>query len=108
MTPEVVVHGKPGCHLCADASAVVADVCAELQIPWRERSLRAADLATADEILLTSTPSCILPATRFDGRPVGTGKPGPVYRRLLAAWSDAVSLDIAAQARSRRPAASKA
>lgn len=73
-------------------------------IPWRERSLRAADLAAAAEILLTSTPSCILPATRFDGRPVGQGIPGPTFRRLLAAWSDDVGLDIAAQARQQRPA----
>lgn len=68
-------------------------------ISWRERRLTAADLAAAAEILLTSTPSCILPATRFDGRAVGTGAPGPVYRRLLAAWSADVGLDIAAQAR---------
>jgi branched-subunit amino acid aminotransferase/4-amino-4-deoxychorismate lyase len=70
-----------------------------LGIAWQERSLTATDLARADEILLTSTPSCILPATRFDGRPVGDGKPGPVFRALLAAWSRFVSLDIAAQAR---------
>jgi branched-chain amino acid aminotransferase len=68
-------------------------------IIWRERTLTAADLAGAAEILLTSTPNCILPATRFDGRPVGTGSPGPVYRRLLDAWSAEVGLDIAAQAR---------
>jgi branched-chain amino acid aminotransferase len=66
---------------------------------WEERSLTAADLAAADEILLTSTPSCILPATRFDGLLVGAGRPGPVFQRLLAAWSDEVGLDIAAQAR---------
>jgi len=68
-------------------------------IAWREGSLTAADLAGAAEILLTSTPNCILPATRFDGRPVGTGRPGPVFSRLLTAWSAAVGLDIAAQAR---------
>jgi branched-chain amino acid aminotransferase len=68
-------------------------------IAWRERPLTAADLAAGAEILLTSTPSCILPATRFDGRPVGSGAPGPVYRRLLAAWSADVGLDIAAQSR---------
>ncbi len=68
-------------------------------IPWQERSLSAADLAAADEILLTSTPSCLLPATRFDGRAVGSGRPGPVSVRLLAAWSEAVGIDIAAQAR---------
>jgi branched-subunit amino acid aminotransferase/4-amino-4-deoxychorismate lyase len=72
-----------------------------LGITWHERSLMAADLAAADEILLTSTPSCLLPATRFEGRPVGPGGPGPVYRRLLAAWNDAVGLDIVAQARSQ-------
>lgn len=79
--------------------AFTRQLATQFGIPWEERSLSARDLATADEILLTSTPNCILPATRFDGRPVGTGQPGPVYRRLLTAWNDAVGLDIAAQAR---------
>lgn len=69
-------------------------------LEWRERSLAVADLAEADEILLTSTPSCVLPATRLDGRPVGGGRPGPVHALLLEAWSRDVGLDIAAQARS--------
>lgn len=68
-------------------------------IPWSERSLSLADLAAADEVLLTSTPNCILPATRLDGRPIGAGRPGPVHARLLAAWSDHVGLDIGGQAR---------
>jgi len=70
-----------------------------LGTPWREASLSRADLTTADEIMLTSTPNCILPATRFEGRGVGAGVPGPVFHRLLAAWSEAVGIDIAAQAR---------
>jgi branched-subunit amino acid aminotransferase/4-amino-4-deoxychorismate lyase len=70
-----------------------------LGIAWEERSLRADDLAAADEILLTSTPNCLLPATSFDGRPVGSGRPGPVFRRLLTAWSEAAGIDIVAQAR---------
>jgi branched-chain amino acid aminotransferase len=67
-------------------------------IPWAERSLAVADLVAADEILLASTPSCILPACRFDGVSVGGGTPGPFFQRLLAAWSREVGLDIAAQA----------
>lgn len=67
-------------------------------IGWHEASLTAADLAAADEILLTSTPSCILPATRFDGGAVGTGRPGPIFRSILDAWSGAVGLDIRSQA----------
>lgn len=70
-----------------------------LGIPWSERSLSMSDLAAADEVLLTSTPNCILPATRLDGRSIGAGSPGPVHSRLLAAWSDHVGIDIAEQAR---------
>jgi len=90
----------------ADALAGVSLRCAEtlaesLGLTRKTRSLTAADLADADEILLTSTPNCILPATRFDGRSVGAGRPGTIYRSLLAAWSSLAGLDIAAQARAR-------
>jgi len=67
-------------------------------VPWQERELRLADLATADEILLTSTHSCVLPVARLNGQPIGDGQPGPIYRQLLAAWSAEVGVDIAAQA----------
>jgi branched-subunit amino acid aminotransferase/4-amino-4-deoxychorismate lyase len=68
-------------------------------VPWEERSLTLADLVSADEILLTSTPSCILPACRFDGVLTGTGAPGEVFQTLVALWSREVGLDIVAQAR---------
>jgi branched-subunit amino acid aminotransferase/4-amino-4-deoxychorismate lyase len=64
-----------------------------------ETSLTRVDVAAAEEILLTSTPNCLLPVTRVDGVAVGDGRPGPVFGRLLAAWSRDVGLDIAAQAR---------
>lgn len=64
-----------------------------------ETSLTRADIEAADEILLTSTPNCLLPVTRVDGVAVGDGRPGPHFGRLLAAWSRDVGLDIAAQAR---------
>ena len=70
-----------------------------LGIGWQERSLSLADLAAADEILLTSTPNCLLPVTRLDGQAVGDGRPGPLFARLLAAWGRDVGIDIATQAR---------
>jgi branched-chain amino acid aminotransferase len=39
--------------------------------------LTAADLATADEAFLCSSVAGVLPVTRFDGRPIGSGRPGP-------------------------------
>ena len=56
------------------------------------------DIYTAEEAFFTSTPYCIMPATKFNGLPVGDGKVGPVTGRLLEAWSELVALDIAAQA----------
>ena len=31
---RVVVYGKPGCHLCEDAYAVVERVCSEVGVTW--------------------------------------------------------------------------
>jgi branched-chain amino acid aminotransferase len=72
-----------------------------LDLAWEPRRLVAADVASADEVLLTSTPNCLLPVTRYEGSPIGDGTPGPIYTRLLAAWSDAVGVDIPQQATNR-------
>jgi len=100
-----IVHGgKVATPPAGDALAGVSlgfarDLAGRLGIVWEERSLRAGDLAAAEEILLTSTPNCILPVTRFDGIAVGDGRPGPVFTHLLDAWSSSVGLDVAGQAR---------
>ena len=36
---RVELLGKPECHLCDDARAVVARVCGELGVEWNERDL---------------------------------------------------------------------
>jgi Glutaredoxin-like domain (DUF836) len=36
---RITLLGKPGCHLCDDARAVVARVAEELAVPWEERSI---------------------------------------------------------------------
>lgn len=71
----------------------------ESAIPFTHRDLRPDELATADEVLLTSTSICVQPVVRCNGRPIGSGAPGAIYRRLLAAWSARVGVDIAEQAR---------
>lgn len=76
----------------------VLELAAELSIPTREARLLPYDLATADEVFFTSTPYCIMPATRFNGLPIAEGQVGPITRRLLAAWSERVGVDIIDQA----------
>ena len=71
----------------------------KLGIPAREADIGPYDVRQATEVWSTSTTICMIPVTRFDFRPVGDGRPGPIYRRLLAAWSEEVGVDIAGQAR---------
>ena len=76
----------------------ILDLAAQLGIPCEETRLQMYDLYTADELFFTSTPYCIMPATRFNALPVGDGEVGSITRKLLAAWSDLAGLDIVAQA----------
>ncbi|MCA9178706.1 MAG: aminotransferase class IV [Planctomycetales bacterium] len=89
-------------------AGVTRDVTLELArqqgIAASETRLQMYDLYNADELFFTSTPYCMMPATRFNGLPVGTGQVGPVTRRLLEAWSDLVGIDVVRQAQ-RQPAA---
>jgi branched-chain amino acid aminotransferase len=76
----------------------VLELAAELGIPCREMKLLPYDLHTADEVFFTSTPYCLMPATRFNGLPVGDGSVGPITQQLLTAWSRLVGMDLVAQA----------
>ena len=86
-------HVLPGVSL-----EVVIELARGLAIPYSERPLLPADVAAAAEVFLTSTPNCLLPVTRFAGRPIGDGRPGAIYRQISTAWNELVGLDIAAQA----------
>ncbi|RIK72845.1 MAG: hypothetical protein DCC67_18615 [Planctomycetota bacterium] len=77
---------------------VLFELADELGIAHGEADLLPDQFAVASEALLTSTSICVQPIVRHDGQPVGAGQPGPVYRKLLAAWSKKVGVDIAAQA----------
>jgi branched-chain amino acid aminotransferase len=49
-----------------------------------ETKLLPDDLAAADEVFLSSSVAGILPVTRYDGRPIGDGTPGPWAKRARA------------------------
>ena len=52
------------------------------------RPITQAEVRAADEIWLTSSTKEVLAVTTLDGKPVGTGKPGPVLRRMHALYQD--------------------
>jgi branched-chain amino acid aminotransferase len=83
--------------LAGISRATVLELAEQLGIPAHTTDIQPYDVYTADEAFFTSTPYCIMPATRFNGLPVGDGAVGPVTKRLLAAWSEMVGVDIVAQ-----------
>ncbi|TDC65728.1 glutaredoxin family protein [Actinomadura sp. GC306] len=46
--PGIVITllGKPGCHLCDDARAVIERVAGELDVPWEERDITLSEQDT--------------------------------------------------------------
>ena len=58
----------------------------ELGITVKEQNLGYFDLYTADELICTGTAAEVAPITWVDGRTIGSGKPGPVTRQLMAAF----------------------
>lgn len=90
--------------------AVVEELAVELGIPFLYRELTPQEVVTADEALLTSTSPCAVPAVSLNGEPIGDGRPGEIFRRLLDAWGRHTGVDIAAQAKrfARRPPAPRA
>jgi branched-chain amino acid aminotransferase len=65
---------------------VMIEFCGKLSIPCVEKSLQRHDIYVADECFLTGTGAEVVPVTRIDGRPIGTGAPGPIARRLMEAF----------------------
>lgn len=55
-------------------------------IPSERRVVSEGELRTADEILIASAGGGIRAVTTLDGKPVGGGAPGPVFRRIYAAF----------------------
>jgi branched-chain amino acid aminotransferase len=64
---------------------LVLELARGLALPLREEPVAVKDLLAADEVFITSTLKEVLPVATIDGRPVGSGRPGPVTLRLLEA-----------------------
>ncbi len=60
-----------------------------LGIRARVATLGRYDLFAADEVFLTGSGAGLAPIRSLDGRLIGTGEPGPIWRQLRAAYGEA-------------------
>jgi len=67
---------------------LVLELAREAGMPADVRRVAATELASADEVWISSSTREVLPVTKIDGREVGAGKPGPVYARVQQLFQD--------------------
>ena len=60
----------------------------DLGIPVDVRPVAHAEVLAADEVWLSSSSKEVLAVTRIDGRPVGSGAPGPLFRKMWKAFQE--------------------
>jgi len=65
---------------------LILELAQQANIVFSETSISPDDLATADEVWLSSSTKEILPVTQLDQRLVGNGKPGPIWQKMIAAY----------------------
>jgi D-alanine transaminase len=65
---------------------VIEEVALKAGVQWRSTPVTAAELRGAEEILIGAATREVQPITTLDGKPVGTGRPGPVWRKLFDAY----------------------
>jgi D-alanine transaminase len=85
-----VIHTPPnGTHILPGTTRdVVTELAVRLGLSSNNSRVPEALLRNADEIWLAFSTRGVLPVTQLDGAAVGNGKPGPLFKRMHAAFLD--------------------
>jgi D-alanine transaminase len=85
-----VIRTPPNGHriLPGTTRDVVTELAGRLSVRSESSRVSEANLRAADEIWLAFATRGVLPVTVLDGAPIGTGKPGPLFKRMSAAFAD--------------------
>jgi len=71
----------------------VMDLARARGIEVLEKVFTRHDMYIADEFFLTGTAAELIPCVRVDGRPIGDGRPGPVFQSLLHDFRELTKTD---------------
>ncbi|MDQ0037115.1 D-alanine transaminase [Variovorax boronicumulans] len=64
-------------------------LCQQGGIPFALRRVSRDEVFGADELILSSASKEVLPVVTLDGKTIGNGHPGPIYKSLYAAYQQA-------------------
>jgi D-alanine transaminase len=83
---RVITPPQTNAILPGTTRGVILELAGREGIPSERRPVTEGELRTADELLIASAGGGIRAISTLDGRPVGSGAPGPVYRKIYAAF----------------------
>ncbi len=85
------VHGVPKSEHVLEGIRyeLIRELCEQEGIPFSLQPISAAQVRGADELMISSASKEVLPVVLLDGKPIGSGKPGPVFQRLFSAYQGA-------------------
>ena len=66
--------------------SVIEELAGRAGVPWRAARVTEAELRAAGEVLIAAATRELQSVTVLDGKPVGDGKPGPVFGRLYESF----------------------
>lgn len=83
---RIVTPPQTNAILPGTTRGVILELAAREGIASERRPVSEAEMRGADELLIASAGGGIRAVTTLDGRPVGAGTPGAVFRKLYAAF----------------------
>jgi len=83
---SVITPPQTNAILPGTTRGVILELAGREGIPSERRPVTESELRSADELLIASAGGGIRAISMLDGRPVGSGSPGPVYRKIHAAF----------------------
>jgi D-alanine transaminase len=83
---RVITPPQTNAILPGTTRGVIFELAGREGIPSERRPVTETELRSADEILIASAGGGIRAIATLDGRPVGRSAPGPVYRKVYAAF----------------------
>lgn len=79
---------KGRCLLPGITRDLVLELARKEKLPCREEEISEQRLQRADELWLTSSTKEVVPVTHLNDLPIGSGKPGPMFRQIAALYAD--------------------
>lgn len=90
----LITHPATNLILNGITRQVVLKLCVEMGIPVEERAFTPDEMYAMDEFFITSTTAEITPVVLIDEKPVGSGIPGEMTRKLQEAFARQIPLSV--------------